>query len=433
MALDDPDPSAYHMTVAHLIKGTDTETLDTGALERSVTTLIAAHSTYRTAIREVDGELRQVILSPEEAPFELQMDVTHDRAPVPDSEALAVVNQITAELVARGFDLASGRTVWARLTKLAPQRHALVIVFHHIVMDFGSSHLFYRRLWELYAAARNGESISETAEFQFVDVADALARWALTPAGKAQAAAWRERVRDVPPVQVPVDLPRESTDSRRTAARAGIVADPMYPPERIVLSEDVREGITRLARKHRVSIMAVYLSGLYWLLHQATGQTDLCVESTIDMRTQNAAFGTVHGPLTSWTVLRADLADCKSFGEVVPIAGQTIAAVKKYGLIDDYYRVVPHTARRVVLNYVYARWGNRPGKDHQGIRMVRMGVPFARWKRPWDLHLTVLDDNVASFIWTGNQKLFHQETVHALLHRYLGILETETRPTQPTA
>jgi LytS/YehU family sensor histidine kinase len=44
-----------------------------------------------------------------------------------------------------------------------------------------------------------------------------------------------------------------------------------------------------------------------------------------------------------------------------------------------------------------------------------------RWKRPWDLHLTVLDGDDADLLWTGNEKLFRKETVVALLQRYLQI------------
>lgn len=428
---DDPDPTAYYTPIAYIIDGSDSDALDKDALQRSMTTLVAAHGAYRTAIREVEGQLRQVVVPPEEAP-PFQLEIV-DGPVVPESEWKAHVAQIVAELVGRGFDLARGRVLWARLVELAPHRHALVTVFHHIAVDHGSFNLFFRRLWELYGAARKGESPSEQPEFQYIDVAAALARWALTPNGQAQAAAWRERLRDAPPVQLPIDLPREAADARRASARRGIVADPMYQAETCVLAGDVREAVTRAARRHRVSIFGVYLSGLYWLLHQETGQTDLCVESTVDMRAQNPAFAKVHGPLTGWTVLRADVSACKTFDDVIPVAGQAVAEVKKNGLIHDYYGVVPHTSRRVVLNYVFGRWAQTPAKQNEGLQMHRVGLPFPKWKRPWDLHLTLTDGFTANIAWTGNEKLFRKDTVHALLQRYLKILEIGTNDAKPTS
>lgn len=425
MAKDDPDPTAYHMTIAHLLKGSDTQALDRDALRTSLTALVAANGIYRTALRDVEGELRQLVLPLDKAPpFELELIERH----LPETEWNAEVSRTVAELVGRGFDLEAGRVIWARLTELAPQCHALVIAFHHAAIDHGSSLLFFHRLWELYNAARRGEDVSAPAALQHVDVADALARWWRTETGSAQTAYWNARLADAPPTRVPLDLPREAADARRAATRRGLVADLQHPAELVTLDHEVREAVTRVARKYRVSIYGVYLAGLYWLLHQETGDTDLCVESTMDMRLVHADFAKVLGPLTSWTVLRVDVAGCTSFGDVVPRAGQAVAETKQNGLIQDYYRVVPHTVRRVVFNYVPTRWLGQPlPGENDGLVIERVGLPFPRWKRPWDLHLTLIDSQDARLVWTGNEKLFQKATVLGLLSKYLGILETGTR------
>jgi len=426
MALDDPDPSAYHMSVAHILQGTDQDVLDRDALRRSLVALVGANGVYRTALREIDGELRQVVLPPDAAPpFELEMV---DRAPLPETEWSAEIARTVAELVARGFDFERGKVIWACLTELAPQRHALVIVFHHAVLDHGSSLVFFHRLWELYAAVRRGEPLPDQASLQVVDVADAIARWVKTPTGQAQAAYWKARLGTAPPTMLPLDLPREAVDARRARVRRGIVADLQHPAELVTLDHEVREAVTRVARKYRVSIYGVYLAGLYWLLHQETGQTDLCIESTMDMRLPHPDFAKVLGPLTSWTVLRVDVSGCNSFGEAVPRAGQAVAEAKQNGVIDDYYRVVPHTVRRVVFNYVPTRWLGQPlPGEKEGLVLQRVGLPFPRWKRPWDLHLTIIDAEHACLIWTGNENLFQKATVSALLQKYLHVLETGTR------
>ncbi len=426
MALDDPDPSAYHMSVAHILRGTDDHVLDREALRRSLLALVAANGVYRTAIREAQGELRQLVLPPDEAPpFDLEMV---DCSPLPETEWNAEVSRTVDELVGRGFDLERGRVIWARLTELAPERHALVVVFHHAALDHGSSLVFFHRLFELYAAARRGAPLPEQESLQHVDVTDALTRWAQTPTGKAQSAYWRERLGTAPPTRLPLDLPRDAVDARRAATRRGIVADLQHPPDLVTLDHDVREAVTRVARKYRVSIYGVYLAGLYWLLHEETGQTDLCIESTMDMRVQHADFAKVLGPLTSWTVLRADLSGCASFGEAVPRAGQAVAEAKQNGVIEDYYRTAAHTVRRVVFNYVPTRWLGQPMPgEAEGLVVQRVPLPFPRWKRPWDLHLTLIDAHDARLIWTGNEKLFQKATVFALLEKYLQVLETGTR------
>ena len=417
MAAQDPDPSAYFVTTSFVIEGA----LDAERLARAMRTLVAAHEVFRTGFRQVDGQLQQVVIPLDQAPaFELEIV---DRSPLPDAEWNAAIKATIGELVGRGFDLERGRLLWARLIKVAPERHALVAVFHHIVIDATSNLTFFRRLFDLYTAAADGELAPEQPALQYVDVAQAFARWSSTPTGQAQVKYWRDRLRDAPATELPVDIPRAPVDARRSAAVGGIGIDPMYPVEYVKLAPELREAVTRIAREQRVTIYGVYLASLLWLLHRRTGQTDLCVETTADMRPEHPAFGDVQGVMVFWTMLRVDVAGCESVGDVLPRAGAAVAEAKQNRWIQDYYRVVPHALRRVVLNYVPLRWFAPKPKTYPGLRIEQRPQPFPPWRRPWDLHLTIIDGDDAVLVWTGNTQLFRKETVSGLLRGYLEILE----------
>ena len=424
LGLDDPEPAAYQYTTCYLLEGV----VDREALQRCASTLVAAHGVFRTAIREIDGEPWQVVLPASDVPrFELEVI---DRSHLPRGEWRAETQRIVDELLARGLDLATGRVVWATLATLGARHHALVVVFHHATGDLQSVTRFFKRLFELYSSVRAGGLLIEAPPLHYIDVAKAYEKWGLTPVGRAQSEYWRSRLHGAPPSQVPNDLPREAADRRRAGARCGIIADPMHhPPETVTLAADVREGVTRVARKSRVTIYGVYLSGLLWFLREETGQTDLCVETTLDLRTFDPRIAEAIGPHTTWTMVRVDISGCKSFGDVLPRAGQAIAEARENGPIADYYRVVPHTIRRIVLNYVPARWFRTTAKEQPSgdLTVTRLPGRAPGWRRPWDLHLTLLDDVDAVFVWTGNEKLFRRETVQKLLRRYLGILEAATR------
>lgn len=417
MALDDPDPSAYSMASAFVIEGA----LDVDVFRKSLYAVTAAHSVFRTALREVDGELRQFVVPHDEAPpFELEVV---DRSQLPELEWTPEARRTIDELAARGFDLEHGRTLWARLAELGPQHHLFVVVFHHSVADAASSYGFFCSLFERYTAERAGTPLPDLLGLQYVDVAESFRVWATTPPGLSRAAYWRERLRDVPEVLVPADLPRDEVDARRDRAKHGITADLMHPAEYVKLTDEVREGITVLARQHRVSIYGIYAAALLWLLHRRTGQTDLCIETTADTRGDHRAFANVQGPLVFWTLVRVDLAGCTSFHDVLPRVGRAIAEAQDAGPIADYYRQTSHRSRRVVLNYVPTRWYATPKKEYPGLRLHYKPMAFPRWKRPWDLHLTILDGDDTTFAWTGNERLFRRETVSALLREYLELLE----------
>ncbi|HVK84017.1 MAG TPA: condensation domain-containing protein [Kofleriaceae bacterium] len=417
MALDDPDPSTYSMSSAFVIEGA----LDVDVFRETLHVLVASHSVFRTALREVDGELRQIVVPGDQAPpFALEV---LDRSPLPELEWTPEARRTVDELAARGFDLARSLTLRARLTQLDPHHHLLVVVFHHAVADGASAYAFFCSLFERYTAERAGTPLPDLLGMQYIDVAESFRAWADTPAGLSRAAYWRERLRDLPEVRVPADLPRDEVDARRDRAKHGITADLMHPAEYVKLADAAREGITGLARQHRVSIYGVYAAALMWLLHRQTGQTDLCIETTADTRGEHRAFANVQGPLVFWTLVRADLAGCVSFQDALSRVGRAIAEAQDAGPIPDYYRQTSHRSRRVVLNYVPTRWYATPKKEYPGLRLHYKPMAFPRWKRPWDLHLTIIDADDTTFAWTGNERLFRRETVSALLRQYLEIIE----------
>jgi hypothetical protein len=84
---------------------------------------------------------------------------------------------------------------------------------------------------------------------------------------------------------------------------------------------------------------------------------------------------------------------------------------------------VPHGLRRSAFNYLPL--SAIPMEERVAdLLVLRKRQPFPRWKRHWDLHLTLKDfANDTMLVWTGTQKLYRDETVVALLQCYIDILE----------
>ena len=407
------------LATTHVVEGP----LDRVALQRSFSTLVNAHSVLRTAYREVDGALHQVIASADAAPLDLEYaDLAPLEEPQWDAEIVRIRNALVSAL-----DLVAGHVLRAQLARLAPDRHALVLVFHHVAADVQSLDAFMRRLFEIYADDLSGKPIRENPPFQFIDVTEAFVRWSETPARQAVAAAWRERFHDVVPVEVAGDLPRAAVDSRRDAALHGIIADPMHVPRVAIVSNDVRTAVSELARVEQTTPRTVYLAALIRLLHRETGQTDICIEAATDLRRAHPKFEHVQGMLLSWMPYRVNVAGCATLRELVRRTEQVVAEADEHVLIDDYYRLVPHTVRRVVFNYVPATAS--PPIVVDKLQIVPRRQPFTRWYRPWDLQVNLFETPGAPLsLWSGNENIFTLPTLVALQQSYLDLLLTETRP-----
>ena len=98
--------------------------------------------------------------------------------PVQDLTKLSVderatkVNELAKYEAALPFDLSRGPVVRARVLRLAPEEHLLLLAMHHIVSDAWSAGIFFQELTTLYKEiADNGKSALLPPAFQYGDYA----------------------------------------------------------------------------------------------------------------------------------------------------------------------------------------------------------------------------------------------------------------------
>ncbi|HVK84822.1 MAG TPA: condensation domain-containing protein [Kofleriaceae bacterium] len=411
MVQHDPDPTAYYSPAALVIEGP----LDVTLLKSALGAFFADHSVYRTALTETDGVLQQVVLDVADPRSELEVI---ELPLLPEAEWAAELTRSVEELVARDFDLARGHVLWSRLIHISPERNLLVFVAHHAAIDASSFGQLLPWLFAQYERMRAGTALLPRP-LQYLDFSEALQRWQDTPDGVAAAAYWKKQLHDAPPVEIPCDLPRADVDREREAAPLSIATSLMHVPVYHDVPEDVRAAVARVSAEDNVTSYIVYLASLVWLLHRETGQTDISVEATFSLRPAHKAFESIQGPLTTWTLLRTKVAGCATLREAIRRVRQVVGESQENGPISDYYRLVPHTLRRAIFNYVPLPKFSATEKIAADLTAVHQRLPFARWKRPWDLHITLLDAPArAMLVWTGNEQLFTRDALVKLFERF---------------
>lgn len=165
------------------------------ALAAAVDGLAARHEILRTTFAESEGEPLQVVHAG------LADVLKTGEAPDRDA-ALAAARRAAG----RPFDLRRGPLIRARLWRYAPDRHLLLIVCHHIVLDERSSRILEDELSALY---RSAAPLPELP-CQFVDVAAAARR----RDHSASLAYWSGHLTGSQGTELPPDRPRPETPTR---------------------------------------------------------------------------------------------------------------------------------------------------------------------------------------------------------------------------
>ncbi len=239
----DPDSAANNIPVAIRLSGS----LDVDALQAAVSDVVARHESLRTVYPEIDGVGFQQVLGADDAVVEVRVeDVAADEVPA----------RVT-EIVTTGFDVTQQVPVRARLLRVTPDEHILVVVVHHISSDGFSMGPLTRDVMMAYAARAAG-AVPEWSplEVQYAD----YTLWQREVLGDEsdpesllarQSEFWRTTFADLPDEStLPADRPRPVVSSYRGASHG------------FAIDGRVRAGITELARRSGATLFMVVHAAL---------------------------------------------------------------------------------------------------------------------------------------------------------------------------
>ena len=291
-----PANPAYNIPGAFRLTGP----LDKGALEAALNDVVARHHTLRTVFGQNGGKPVQTVLPTLAVPLWL---ATIDGNTAEDRQQM-VARLIDAELC-RPFDLSQGPLLRASLFPLGPADHVLLVVIHHIAADGWSLGLFNRDLEHAYAARKAGfPSTLAPLTTTYADYA-AWQRTALT--GERQEHLlrfWRERMADLPALDLPLDRPRPPLQSYRGGA-----VD-------IALDGTLVAAAERLARDLDTTPYCVLLAAFELMLARLSGQQDFAVGSPVANR-GHPESETQIGFFVNTLALRSSIGGARVFRDLV--------------------------------------------------------------------------------------------------------------------
>ena len=261
----DPGSSHYNVPMALELAGG----VDAAALERALREIVRRHGALRTAfVAGADGPVQRIL------PLGAFRVVHVDLLEAPD--AVVEAARRMGEEARRPFDLAAGPLLRATLLHLAPDRHTLLLVFHHAATDAWSAGVFLRELGALYAAFRRGlPSPLTEPPLQYADFAAWQRGWLAGDELERQLAFWRERLRGAPAtLALPTDRPRPAVQDLAGAA--------LHFELSAGAADAVRELVA--AGGEGTTPFMVLLAAFAAVLHRWSGEDDLVIGTPVANR-----------------------------------------------------------------------------------------------------------------------------------------------------
>uniref|UniRef100_UPI0013D50505 non-ribosomal peptide synthetase n=1 Tax=Myxococcus vastator TaxID=2709664 RepID=UPI0013D50505 len=291
-----PGLPAYHLPRVLELSGR----LDVAVLERSLQEVARRHESLRTHFGEVSGTPVQFVDPQARLPFTVE-----GLEDVPEVAREAAVRQRIQLELATPFDLSRGPLARGVLLRVAPERHVLLVVVHHLVSDRVSLGVLTQEVVALYDAFTQGlPSPLPALPLQYGDYASWQRGRLRGDALDAHLELWRNRLDGAPhELELPTDRPRRSATGRAEQRGA-------------LLSVSWVERLESLAQAEGATLFMAVLAGLQVLLSRYTGQKDLLIGASSANRDRQETTGLV-GLFVEPLVLRADLTGRPGFREVL--------------------------------------------------------------------------------------------------------------------
>ena len=404
----EPGTAAYNVVMPIRLRGQ----LAPEALEHSLSELVARHESLRTSFGTLDGEPAQYVAG--SAPLRLvHEDVSRLAVEIRDHDAGSLVD----EDARMPFNLSTAPLLRARLVRLAPRDHLLILTAHHLVIDGWSQRILFKELGELYRAAVDGAAFP-LAPVDLCYSEYVHRQWqSADPRELGQKREhWRRQLAGAPPLlELPGDRPRPMNRSTAGARRTR------------PLSEELKASIERFARGERVTVFMVMLAAFNVILGRYARTDDVVVGTPMAGRLAPDTTSLV-GFFVNTVPLRTSLAGDPSFRELlVRVRETTLAAHANQALpfeqlVDEIRpeRSLSHTPI-VQITLALDRHDVQP-LQLPGIRsqLLAPDNPPVRF----DLEVTI-SDTPEELLWEACYRtdLLEEATIDRLLASYETLLE----------
>jgi len=298
--------------------------IDVKLVERCVNEIIQRHEILRTRFPAKDGEpMQQVLLVlPIEIPVLELRDVAEDEREAEAARLASVEAQ-------QPFDLARGPLMRMSFLRLGEHDHVLLLTMHHIITDEWSRRVFFRELTQLYSAySQAKQSPLHELPIQYGDYTLWQRRRLSGTALEKQLSYWKDRMSNVPVLQLPTDRTRPAVQTFRGAF------------ETVTLGEELTSRLRELSRREGATLFMTLLAAFQLLLSRYCAQEEVVLGLPVAGR-DRAELEPLIGFFINTLVLRTDLHGNPTFRDL--LRRVRMVAVEAYANQDVPFEMLVET------------------------------------------------------------------------------------------
>ena len=308
-----PENSVYNVNFAARIRAE----IDIPALRRTFQVLVDRHAALRTTFPVHLGKPIQRVHEAQKVNFQ-EVECS--------TWSPGELNSRLLEEAYCPFDLERGPLLRVILFTRSAREHILLLVVHHIVIDFWSLAILLDELGRLYPAESVGvKAPLPPLDFQYTDYVRWQAEMLTSPQGERLWAYWQAQLAgQLPVLQLRTDRPRPAIPTYRGASHD------------FTMDADLSAELKALAKIHGATLYMVLLAAFQVVLSYHTGQDDLLVGSPM-MGRSRAEFEGIVGLFTNPVVLRANLSGNPTFRTFLDQVRHTVLSALEH---QDYPTVL---------------------------------------------------------------------------------------------
>jgi hypothetical protein len=362
----------------------------------------------------------QLILDPQ--PLDLPIV---DLSEFPRADREITARQLVRAEAHRPFALATGPLLRITLLRLSEEEHIVIFCAHHVIIDGWSIDVIIDEFATLYDAFTKGQAspLPEPA-VQYKDFAVWQREWLQGAVLDEQLAYWKDRLSDVPPMELPTEKPREMVQTYRGGKQAAI-----FPAE-------LAERIKKLAQHEGVTLYVILLAAFQTLLSRYTENADVIVGSPSAGRNQIETEKLI-GFFVNSLVMRSDLSGNPSFSEVLKRVREVVLGAQSHQDIP-FEKLVEVLQPERSLSHVplIQVWFVLMNARPQEVKLPGLRInllPSDADTVKLDLGLTISDElRGYTVVFEYNAELFNDATIAEMLKHFETLLwEVSAKPEQP--
>ncbi len=405
----EPDSASYNTALAVRLRGS----LNRAATSQSLNEIVRRHEVLRTTFEEMDGGLVQIIA--EDRPMDLPVVDFSLQSPSDRQAWAAAAARAEAH---RPFDLRTGPLIRARLLKLEPHEHVLVITLHHIVCDGWSAQILAREFVTLYEAFDAGlPSPLPPLPIQYADYSVWQRGWLQGSVMEEQLAYWKDQLNgSLPVLDLPTDRPRPAVQSDRGARLS-------FSVPRVLT-----DRLHALSRRQGATLFMALAAAFQVFLMRYSGLESFCLGTPVANRPKRETESLI-GLFANTLVLRADLSGNPTFIGLLARVQDTVLGAQAHQdvpfeqLVDALQpvRALSHTPLFQVMLTLQTSLARTLAISSLEVSAMELDAGGAKF----DLSLDMTEDETGlDCAFEYNEDLFDETTVGGMATHLLQLLES---------